>query len=86
MKTTRILVPAMVLTAGALLTAQETPGQPPERKPEPPTPAPADTKPAPAPAAPTDNTPAAPAPADTKPPVTPATPWPPLKLSPPRQM
>ena len=40
MKTTRILVPAMVLTAGALLTAQETPGQPPERKPEPPPPAP----------------------------------------------
>jgi len=89
MKTTRILVPAMVLTAGALLTAQETPGQPPERKPEPPTPAPADTqpapadtKPAPAPAAPTDNTPAAPAPADTKPPVTPATPVAPAEAFP----
>ncbi len=73
MKTTRLLIPAMALVASTLLTAQETPGQPPKRKPAP-TPLPLEPEAFPAPG---DPVPVAPAPTPVTPapvPVAPLTP------------
>jgi|TARA_B100001971_G_scaffold182132_1_gene179269 SH3-like domain-containing protein len=72
--TTRLLIPAMALAASTLLMAQETPGQPPKRKPTPTPPslepeafpAPGDSVPAP--------TPVTPAPIPVAPPIPALTP------------
>jgi len=83
MKTTRLLIPAMALAASTLLMAQETPGQPPKRKPAPvpikpalpPTPVPVPVEPEAFPA-PGDPIPTTPVPTQATPTPTPVIPTP----------
>ena len=83
MKTTRLLIPAMALAASTLLMSQETPGQPPKRKPAPvpikpalpPTPVPVPAEPEAFPA-PGDPIPTTPVPTQAAPTPTPVIPTP----------